>query len=546
MNHVMKSTALFKEKAFEPFLCFLVFLLFLFPGPARARESLPKVIVLEFHGMKRGVIQKNLDRLPHFRELILGPRNRQGYVRMKNTRTTIPVASQPAVAAMYTGLYPRRTGVVSTIWFDRRTTAVHTLISYGQQRMNRILSANGARSLFEYAADAGRTSMTAMLMLTNGADWSLRSGAFFWGNASALTALREGRWFPDSRYVDDRTISALLTGRLLSYDNSLSNVLRHRKTLPDVTVVQLLGTDLYSHFPPAFLRKREASMDEIQGYYARTVLDPLLGRIMEFLKRAGWYDRTVFVLISEHGFIKIRKLVPDALVDRSLSGAFRLPGFSRTRRDSDAVVMIGACTKEVYLKNRAIGRWTDPPRLLLDVKPAVDLLLSNPRLRGILNAMVVRKYPGERSEGIAEHGPWWTLDWRTYAESGMMKLDFLRALKPLSHLSSYFQMGPFLAGGLTNQYTRDTAPDIKIVNRKGIYFERDFTKYGHHGSFYPEDCYVPFWIAGPGLSRVLKGRYGLEEEASTLDLVPTVCGLLGIPQPEGLDGKNRLQGLSGD
>jgi hypothetical protein len=122
-------------------------------------------------------------------------------------------------------------------------------------------------------------------------------------------------------------------------------------------------------------------------------------------------------------------------------------------------------------------------------------------------------------------------------------VSFLQALRPLGVLEKHFELGQYIVEGLRRQYTRETAPDIKIINKKGFYFERDFDKYGHHGSYYPSDCIVSFWVAGPGLSRILPGRYCLDRAASTLDLVPMVTYLLGIPLPKGLDGNNPLRNL---
>ncbi|HUT84701.1 MAG TPA: alkaline phosphatase family protein, partial [Thermodesulfobacteriota bacterium] len=253
-----------------------------------AGSSGPKVVILELHGMKQGIIDESLEGSPHFQELIRGPHNAQSYVYLPRVFVTIPAASVPGISSMYTGLYPQRTGVVSTIWFDRRTTEVRTMVSYSQQRINRILTSNGVKTLFDYVGESGKHSMATMLMLTKGADWSVKSGAFFWGNASLLGLLRNGRWFPDSPYVDQKTISAFLNGHVLSYDKSLAGIQRYHGTIPDVMVVQLLGTDLFSHYPARDLENRNASMDEIQKYYTRTVLDPLIGRLIRFLKKAGY------------------------------------------------------------------------------------------------------------------------------------------------------------------------------------------------------------------------------------------------------------------
>jgi hypothetical protein len=99
---------------------------------------------------------------------------------------------------------------------------------------------------------------------------------------------------------------------------------------------------------------------------------------------------------------------------------------------------------------------------------------------------------------------------------------------------------------LSHQYTKETAPDIQLINKKGYYFVDDFNKYGHHGSYYRDDCIVSFWLAGPGLARLYPGQRTLERTVSTLDLVPMVTHLLGVKAAEGLDGSNPLANLQQD
>jgi hypothetical protein len=510
---------------------------------ATADEKSPKIIVLEFHGLKQEILAESLGVLPNFREIIKGANDDQSYVYLPQVFTTIPAASQPAVTSMYTGLYPQRTGVVSTIWFDRTTYQIRTLISYTQDRINNILKAGGVKSLFDYVGESGKRSMTAMLMLTKGADWSLKSGTFFWGNASILNRFRHGKWVPNSQYVDNKTLDGFLTGHVSAYRRSLAGIYEYHHLVPDVMVVQLLGTDLFSHYPVGDFKERQASMKEIQKYYAQTVLDPLMGRLISALKKLGIYEDIIFILASEHGSLRIQKHIPDDTLTNSLGGHFKLPNWLRSNSRADAIIMLGACTKEVYLKNRRTTEWMDPPRLLADIKPAVDLILANPEVKTSMEAMVIRQYPGERHEGLAESDQWWLFDWRGYQAAGGDDVAFRLALHPLSELAAQFELGQYLLQGLRRQYTRETAPDLKLINKKGYYFERDFDKYGHHGSYYPDDCIVSFWVAGPGLSQVIPGQRVYHGQASTLDLVPMVVHLLGIPIPEGLDGSNPLADL---
>ncbi len=522
----------------------LLLLSMVLAGPPAHGAGEPKILVLEIHGMKAGILADDLDALPNIRELVLGQDDSNAYVHIPRVLTTLPAASQPAVTSMYTGLTPRRTGVVASIWFDRRTARTHTLISYGQQRINRILEKNGVITLFDLFARAGRHSMTSMLMLTKGADWSLRSGAFFWGNSSVVAAVRNGRWIPHAGYVDRKTVQGFLTGHISAYRKSLRGVFRRKGIIPDLMAIQLLGMDLHSHYPVPEPEESNLAMDSIQRFHARLVLDPLVGELVQALKELGCYEDTVFVFVSEHGFSRIRKKLPDTIFDQALRNDFRLPGWKTARRDADAVIMPGAGTKEVYLRNRESSSWMVPPRLREDVKPALDLLLGDAEILDATEAILVSQYPGERADGIAETDGWWVFDWRRYRESTRDGETFLSCLLPLNALESQFELGDYLATGLRNQYTRWTLPDIKVVTRKGVYFENDADKYAHHGSFYPDDCMVSFWLAGPGLNSVIPGRHVIRETASTLDLVPMLAHLAHIAPPEGIDGRNPLRDLS--
>ncbi|UCD33604.1 MAG: alkaline phosphatase family protein [Desulfobacterales bacterium] len=503
----------------------------------------PKIVIIEFHGLKKEIIKNNLNDLPYFKELIQGPANKQANIYIPQVFTTIPAASVPACTSMYTGLYPQQTGVVSTIWFDRETTKIRTMISYFQQRINRILIGNNIKTIFNYVGEAGKTSLSAMLMIDKGTDVSLKTGIFFWGNASVVGLARYGRWLPDPWYMDYKTISGLLTGHVFAYHKSLKGVLDKKGTLPDLTVVQLLGTDIYSHYPEKELIQRNASMDDIQAHYTQHILDPLMGRLMHFLKSNGVYSQTMFILVSQQGTIKIQKHIPDQAVADSLKDTFKLPNLITSNREANAIIMPGACTKEIYLKNRETGDWLDPPRLLLDVKQAVDLLVDHPDIQEGLNEIVIRRYPGEREDAAVMNQQWWAFEWQDYRKGPRMDIDFIQALYSLEEMARRFELKQYISESLNRQYTRRTAPDIKLINKKGIYFERDLNKYGHHGSYYPDDTVVSFWLAGPGLSAVVSGRHTIKTAASTLDLIPIAMRLLEIPAPVGLEGNNPLDTL---
>ena len=61
--------------------------------------------------------------------------------------------------------------------------------------------------------------------------------------------IRNRRWFPDSPYVDDRTISGFLTGRVTAYRKSLAGIRKYHHLVPHVMAVQLCP----STFPISYI-----------------------------------------------------------------------------------------------------------------------------------------------------------------------------------------------------------------------------------------------------------------------------------------------------
>ena len=90
------------RKRYLPFLLILLWMMLLaaWCEAGTARTLGPKVIIVEFHGMKQGIIAENLEELPHFKELIKGPQNRQAYIHLSRVFTTIPGGSVPDTTSM--------------------------------------------------------------------------------------------------------------------------------------------------------------------------------------------------------------------------------------------------------------------------------------------------------------------------------------------------------------------------------------------------------------------------------------------------------------
>ncbi len=199
--------------------------------------------------------------------------------------------------------------------------------------------------------------------------------------------------------------------------------------------------------------------------------------------------------------------------------------------------MAGAGTKAIYIKNRREGSWHVPPSLARDIKPAIDLLIKNDELLSSTAAILIRQFPGDRSEGVSETALFWSFDISGYMQTRRSERDFLNALNPLSSID-VLNSDVHLSLQLERQYAKDSAPDIVLITKQGLFFAPDKGKYGHHGSIYSSDNLVSYMMGGPSLSRRLVESCIIQEKASVLDFVPTVMGLLHVAVPSNLAGKD--------
>jgi hypothetical protein len=175
--------------------------------------------------------------------------------------------------------------------------------------------------------------------------------------------------------------------------------------------------------------------------------------------------------------------------------------------------------------------------LTKDIKPAIDLFVKNEELLNSTAAILIRQFSGERSEGASEPAMFWSFDISGYMQTKRSENDFLNALKPLSSID-VLNSDVHLSLQLERQYSNDSAPDIVLITKQGLFFAPDKGKYGHHGSIYSSDNHVSFMLGGPGLSRKLLKSCIIEERAHVLDFVPTVLGLLHIAIPSKLEGRD--------
>jgi len=220
-----------------------------------------------------------------------------------------------------------------------------------------------------------------------------------------------------------------------------------------------------------------------------------------------------------------------------LSASFKTNSIWRRFKNVEALCMAGAGTKAIYIKNRQDNSWIVPPSLTRDIKPAIDLLIKNEELLSSTAAILIRQCSGERIGGASEPAMFWSFDISGYMQTKQSEHDFLNALKPLSSID-VLNSDVHLSLQLERQYSNDSAPDIVLITKQGLFFAPDKGKYGHHGSIYSSDNLVSYMMGGPSLSRRLVESCIIHEKASVLDFVPTVMGLLHVAVPSNLEGKD--------
>jgi arylsulfatase A-like enzyme len=339
------------------------------------------------------------------------------------------------------------------------------------------------------------------------------------------------------------TTKGLLNGHMYSSRDGLQGKLKTHGDIPDLVVVHYIGMDIFTHYPRRFMVQENWTVDQIQGWYLEEILDPELGKIVAFLKGNGLFENTIFFFVADHGQTQIIKHVDEKAFEKKLAKRFKVKGQPYGTDKADIIIMLGASTKAIYVKNRTGADWGLPPRLLEDVKPVVDALVDDQDVEGHLNALLVARYPDERdkdAEGSGRADVFWFFGLNSYRQSRHRDDDFLKALQPLSELDQLVGRDLKAAYMYQRDFARQNIPDLILINKPGYYFTPDKGKYAHHGGIYADDAYVSFVLSGPGNHGCADHPLTITDRIDTVDLVPMAAHLAGISIDKPVDGKNRF------
>lgn len=512
------------------------------PEEDRAKQKRPKLFVIILDALKRGTLMESLESLPNFKEIIKGKDGSYPYIYFENVLVSIPSSSMPSNTTLLTGVYPFRHGVPSTMWFDRKEEKMVTLTSFFQRRVINFLEKTKTDTIFDYARRSGKTMMAVATQVAKGVDsqdW-IKQSIHLWGQAFMSNLIKDANPIPAGGHLDRGTTKGLLSGHMYSLTDGLKGKLRVDGDIPDLVVVHYVGMDIFTHYPRRFMIKGNWTIDQIQRWYLTEILDPELGKIVAFLQKNNIFENSLFFLVADHGQTKIIKHLDEEGLAEILSDKFKVMGRPYWIKNANVVIMPGASTKAIYVRNRMSPDWMPPPRLIQDVKLVVDTLIDIREMKKYLNYLLVAQYPGERNEGHEESDAFWFFNLCDYPQSGRNDDDFINALEPLSKLDE-FVGGELKAGYMYRRdYNRRNTPDIILINKPGYYFAPDKGKYAHHGGIYPDDACVSFVISGPATHLFSDYPQTVVQQINTVDLVPIAAYLSGVKIDKPIDGKNPL------
>ncbi len=499
----------------------------------------PKVFVIILDALKRGTLMESLDDLPNFKRIIVGKHADYPYVYFENVLCSIPSSSMPSNATLLTGVYPLRHGVPSTVWFDRKKSKTVSLTSFFQRKIIDFFEQTQTDTIFDYARRSGRTTMAVATQVAKGVEshnW-IKQSVHLWGQAFWLNLFRDGNPIPDGAHLDKGTTEGLMDGYWYSFTDGLKGMLRAKGDIPDLTVVHYVGLDIFTHYPRRFMVKEHWTVHQIQRWYLKEVLDSEMGKIRNFLEENRLFENTVFFFVADHGQTKITKHIDEKHFVERFPKKFNIMGRRCSMRKADIVVMPGASTKAIYIRNRLKADWMSPPSLFEDVKPVVDASIKIDDMGQHFKTLLVGRYPGERDAAHEESDGFWCFDLYAYLYSDRQQNDFVAALKPLAALDRLVGKELKASYMYNHDFSRKNKPDIILINRPGHYFTPDEGKYAHHGSIYPDDAFVSFVLSGPAVPLFSTNPRTVTQQIDTVDLVPMIAYLAGIEIERPVDGK---------
>ncbi|MBI5723970.1 MAG: alkaline phosphatase family protein [Planctomycetes bacterium] len=464
------------------------------------------------------------------------------------------------LVSVATGQLPGHHGIIGNTFFDREKRLYRDYTTIAQK--NLLDAEYAARTIYEMAG--GLPSYSIFYQPHRGAtkffeNWTSAGPPFFFG------------WY---EFVD--RIALFRLGEMMA-------LARQAGKFPAVTMVYLLAPDFYAY-------RRGASSAEYREAIRHA--DRQIGRVLGDLQRAGLLEKTVIALVSDHGTRDVqRHFSIDNFLANKCGLAVETARLAESDADADenwrrkfygyaqAVTFGGGdkycaiCLRKPAwlgkehlsglenwpvrpmaddLKNypsgkiladsdkidrvESDGKWLDLPAILV-AQDAVDMVcwrMDENVVRVLRKGGMIEFTQSAGRAGaiscrmVSGNDP---LGWAGKAPDELLKG---KAASPDEWLKATLDSEyPDLPAQILAYFRADRRGDIVVFASEGW----DFGKSNKAGHGTPRRCdmLVPLLIAGPGVPREAAGP------VRTVDLAPTIMGLLGLPVPKDIDGKNIFQ-----
>jgi predicted AlkP superfamily pyrophosphatase or phosphodiesterase len=269
--------------------------------------------------------------MPHFRMLM------ERGSRVETLRTIYPTVTYPAHTSMITGTYPNKHGVI-----NNEKLVIGELASDWYW----FREANKAETLFDAAKKAGLT--------TAGVFWPVT------GNDPSIDYLIAEYW---SQGKDDSPREAFrragTSEELLEnvVDRYLPELVERKHPQADIFIMHCT-CDIIEKYKPHLLCIHPAHVDDFRhktGLFNDKVseglelVDEWLGWIIEATKRAGVFEETNFVVMSDHGQLDIKRTIQPNVILRD-HGLISV-NEKEELVDWQAYSKSAALSAQIYLKN---------------------------------------------------------------------------------------------------------------------------------------------------------------------------------------------------
>jgi len=498
------------------------------PSASTGSQGPARLVIIDIDGLRRDVFLKALaeGRAPALARLFGGAD--AIHVEALSTAPSITFCGQSTI---FTGEHPETHGVPGNQFFDRfgrRTQGVPRHYAFdvgdtlavddavrvftGEMGLVGETLSPDVFTLYEYAANHGRSSTVVFNMIARGATHWLK---------------------PDLTDIARFTKGGGLLGiSAEKYDGEmLDRALAHLRggARPDVLTIYFMGLDHHSHqHGPA-----------AQPDYLSRVVDAQVGRFVAELEALDLLAGTLFVAVSDHGQIGVMPDDRHSLrlgfpFDREMGYLFDalhldVHDYPGEGPNCNAVVSLNGGLAHVYLQHRH-GKWADRPRFDEDVLPVAQAFWEAnasgryaPDVQDTLAMVLARN--------VEQDG--WDADYAVYTPDGVIPVA--------DHLSAHGEVPTVDAVNRLRYLASPVTGDLLLVSNYvgGFYFGGPLR--GVHGGLHPEDSesVLSFgWpTAGPGQMEALRGTaQGViadrcqsenHRRAGTVDMVPVLRAVMG-------------------